>query len=556
MNAMDTLNQSIYGLYINDPRFMEELQEVKRYYEFYNGRPFKMKDEYQDDTGQLWRVSERDYTPTREVRNLTKKLMKKQGRFMTSVPPTFMMSAVDGNVSREQLDAKRGIIDSILVEGNFWNKMAKAFMDCTIGKRVLLAAMFDIDTNGKAITDSKIKFRFYTMPEFTYEFDPNDADVLMRVKIAYQDKATVGLIPSKQRWHKYTYSMRDDKGNILPTCKAKYEIVDGTDATAFLELGSQKTPNTDINGNPNEPETDSKYVELSQEWDTGLSCIPCKVIFNDGLTGDTRGNSDIKDLMDSAMNYNKTVSDYRDALRFKMFEQPVFTDCDSNSLAGMKIAPNSVIDLKSDPTLGDGTNATSVAKAEMLSSTFNFQPAVDSYLLSLKKDMYEIMEQPLPEALLNVPSAKALKMIYYDLITRCEEKWNEWDEALVWLVDLIEECIVKFHLYSDKPDIQSITLDTEMTIVHNFPLPDDEEETKKVALQEVAANVRSHKSYIEQFGYAEDADAEFQTILDEVGTFNEVNNAMIGLDGVTEPPQTQDPPKKKEKEDEKKQKEE
>lgn len=33
-----------------------------------------------------------------------------------------------------------------------------------------------------------------------------------------------------------------------------------------------------------------------------------------------------------AMDYNKTMSDYRDALRFKMFEQPVFTDVKSSSL--------------------------------------------------------------------------------------------------------------------------------------------------------------------------------------------------------------------------------
>lgn len=530
MNTIDTINESLFGLYVNDPKFMEELQEVKTYYEFYNGRPYQHEDDMQNDTGQLWKVKDRDYKPTREIRNLTKKLMKKQGRFMTAVPPTIMVSAIDGNIDREKLDAKRGVLESILNEGKFWNKFQKAFMDCTIGKRVLLCAMFE--GTQEAVTDSKIKFRFYTMPEFTYEFDPNDSDKLMRVRIAYQDKSTVGLVPKQQRWHKYTYTMKDDKGNDLDTCQAIYEIVDGTNATAFLELTSQDI-NIDKDGVPTEPEIDKSYVLLRTEWDTGLSCIPCKVIFNDGLTGDTRGHSDIKDLMDMAMDYNRTVSDYRDALRFKMFEQPVFIDVDSRSIEGIKIAPNSIIDLKSDPSLGDGTNATSTARAEMLSGSFNFQPAVDSYLNQLKKDMYELMEQPSPEALLSIPSAKALKMVYYDLITRCEEKWCEWDEAILWLLDLIQECVEKFHLYSDKADIGNISLDTEIALVHNFPIPDDEETTKTVAIQEVQANVRSKKSYIEQYGYAEDADAEYQTILDELGAFNEVNNAMLGLDQTT-----------------------
>lgn len=35
--------------------------------------------------------------------------------------------------------------------------------------------------------------------------------------------------------------------------------------------------------------------------------------------------------------------------------------------------------------------------------------------------MYECMEQPLPESLVNVASGKALRMLYDDLITRCEE---------------------------------------------------------------------------------------------------------------------------------------
>ena len=70
--------KSLLGLYCNDPRFLQELNEVQKYYDFYEGRPFNGEEPtYQDDRGQLWRTKERDYKPTREIRNMVKKLMKK-----------------------------------------------------------------------------------------------------------------------------------------------------------------------------------------------------------------------------------------------------------------------------------------------------------------------------------------------------------------------------------------------------------------------------------------------------------------------------------------------
>lgn len=515
MELYNNINKSLLGLYCNDSRFLKELSEVQKYYEFYEGKAYDDEEDYSSDKGQLWKVKDRDYKPTREVRNITKKLMKKQGRFMTSVPPTLVVNSLNGE-DRELIDAKRALLEDILDKGNFWNKFSKAFMDCTIGKRVMLALITEIDERGNPLSDTPLRFRFYTMPEFTYQYDPNDCDKLQNVQIAYQDETTVGKIQQEQRWHKWTYEIKEDG-----FCWCVYEIVDGTNQTAYLEVNPISPLNSEIE--------EKQIVELRTEWNTRLTQIPCKVIFNDGLTGDIRGHSDIKDLIDIAMDYNKTNSDYRDALRFKMFEQPVFKDCDSDSLAGIKIAPNAIIDLKSDPSVGNG-EAKSVCDFGVLSSTFNFQPAVDSFLKGLKNDMYELMEQPLPESIMNIPSGKALKMIYYDLISRCEEKWTEWDEALKWLIKLIEESIITFNLYSDNADIDTIKIDTSYSWKHNYPIPDDESDSKSIAIKEVEANVRSKKSYIEEYGYAEEADKEFETILDEIALFNETNNAMLGLD--------------------------
>ena len=514
MDIYNQIDKSLLGLYSNDRRFIEELREVKQYYEFYEGRVWTPEDDFNDDRGQLWRVKDRDYKPTREVRNITKKLMKKQKRFMTAVQPDIVLSSVD-DTDKDRIEDKRILLDRILDNGKFWNKFSKAFLDCTIGKRVLLVLSVDEEDE-----ECPIKFRFYTMPEFTYEYDPNDSDKLLKVQIAYQDKDTVGKIQQEQRWHKWIYEMREDG-----YCWCTYEIVDGTNTIAFVEVPVSPQINEEV-------DSSSTQVELHDEWNTGLTQLPCKVIFNDGLTGDIRGASDVKDLMDMANDYNKTVSDYRDALRFKMFEQPVFIDADSSSLAGIKIAPNSIIDLKSDPTLGDGSSSTSVAKAQMLSSTFNFQPAADAYLERLKKDMYECMDQPLPESLVNVASGKALRMLNDDLISRCEEKWQEWDEAILWLLDLIETVVVEGGYYKDLPNIECMSLETTCILNHNYPIPDDEVETKEIAIKEVEAQVRSHQSYIREFGSQNEADKEFEEILEEVDMINQSNNAMAGLDGM------------------------
>ena len=164
--------------------------------------------------------------------------------------------------------------------------------------------------------------------------------------------------------------------------------------------------------------------------------------------------------------------------------------------------------------------------------------------------MYEIMEQPLPEYLLNVPSGKALKMLYYDLITRCEDKWSAWDEALEWLVKIIEEAVLTFNLYPDKPNIQTMSIQTIPAWIHNYPIPDGELDNKTAAIAEVEAGVRSKLSYIEEFSNKEDAQAEFDRILDEQSQSQEINNPMLGLDTAMNMTEEELPEEEEEEEEE------
>ena len=538
-DIIEKMHKNLSGLHAQNAEYVKEMKEVINFYEFYDGHPDNFKELTSDtDYGQVWPVPDNlDYKPTREVRNHTKKLIDKQARFMFGVPPTITMKPFDKE-QKNLAEEKRTIVDKILDDTDFWGNTFTAFLDATIGKRVLLSVV--------AQPGEPIQFRYFKMTEFNYTVDPNDCNKLQTVEICYQDECTVGKLKQEERWHRWLYEMRNG------ACWCTYEIVDGLGNTTFIEQ-----PTIDENGN--ELEGEVVQIPLRQEFNTKFSQIPCRVIKNGGLTGDTQGTSDVKDLIDLAKSYNRVASDYRDALRFKMFEQPVFIDADSEQLKGIKIAPNAIIDLKTDPAIGDGTGTGRSAQATTLASTFNFAPAADSYLDRLKKDMYELMDQPLPEQLATVPSGKALRFMFFDLIARCEEKWREWDPAIKWVVKMIEEACFLCNLYPELKAKSVMQTVTNVVISHNYPIPEDEEVAKDIAIKEVQANVMSHKTYIRKYGDVEDEQGEWEEIMAEMDELNSsldagfmqtVNSELEGVDPTEGPKQVAGEGSEEDEEDE------
>lgn len=523
-----------FGIFTKNPDFMQEMKFVQKYYEFYQGTPDHATDPGDEPFGQEWKIpGNLDYTPSKDIRNHVKKLILKQGRFMFGVAPNLILKPLAGNKT-DKIEDKRTLLETILTDAGFWAQTQKAFIDSTIGKRVLLTII--------ANPGEEIRFRYYTMPEFTYSVDPNDSSRLVKVSIVYQDDRTKGAISGKQIWHQWIYELLENPLSGETKCFATYKVTDGDDNLRVVDQPVVDDQGMEIM----DPVTGEPMIvkkECIEQYDTGLDFIPAYVILNDGLTGDTKGSSDVKDLMQMATHYNRTNSDYRDALRFKMFEQPVFVDADDDSIASIKIAPNGLINLKSDPTAMDPEGGSTTAQYGMLSSTFNFADPAEKYLDRLKKDMYEYMDQPLPEQVAAVPSAKALGYLFYDLKARCEQKWNSWDAALQWLVDKIENCILTFDLYPEAHGAQIMSVPSVLTIEHNYPIPEDEDEKRKTAISEVEANVKSHKTYIREYGNVEDEDAEWQEIIEEQGEINDstgasfatgVNNQIQQIDGEDE----------------------
>lgn len=563
LNIAEKFNANQFGIHSQNLGFVQECGIVRKFYEFYDGKRDGEIKPGDEPYGQEWKKPEGlDYEPTQEIRNIVKKLIDKQARFMFSVPPSLSckpkniqvpVPTGDENVDKANKDLmkkavadaedKRQLIDDILTNGNFWEQTLTAFKDCTIGKRVLLTV--------QANPGEEISFRYFTMPEFQYQLDPKDIKKLKQVTIVYQDERTRGMLAAQQIWYKWTYEMRvpttkqtDEEGNVVEvpvegaeaTCWYKKETVDGnnTQITEPVEIENLDNTTDYLTGERPKEVAHPDNIEWT---DTKLPLIPARIILNGGLTGDIWGTSDVKELIDMANSYNKVNSDYRDALRFKMFEQPVFVDADSQSIKDAKIAPNAVIDLKTDPALDNGEGTSRAAQAFMLSSSFPFVQAADSFLDRLKKDMYEHMDQPLPEEIKNVPSAKAMRFMFQDLVGRCEEKWAAgWESAMTWVINFICLAIRTFNLYPEQRGVALANVLTTNVLTHNYPIPEDEEEKKKTALEEVNAKVKSHKTYIREFGDVEDEDMEWAEIMDEDGKMNESVNAgfMTPISGAGE----------------------
>ena len=532
----EILSQAFDSPLAQNVKFKKELEEVQKYYEFFDG--FDITD-MNSDYGQTWKIDEDklDYVPTREIRNHVRQLIKKQSRFMMSQEPELIFNPV-AEGREKQAEQKRILFDSILRQSKFWTKATNALTDATVGKRVLMTVL---GNEGESID-----VRFYPMPQFSYIVDPKDSSKLLSVDIVYQDERTRGMDKEAQLWHHYRYEMKagaSESGissaleDNEEECWLTYVLTDGESNQIYItedgETTIKETSAKLVDIEDNLGNTIQVPLAVKESAPTGLSQIPARVILNEPLTNDVYGNSDVKDLITIADNTNRTISDLRDALRFRMFEQPVIIDGSTKSLQGMKIAPNAVVDLKTDTSASIGAGGGRQAAVTYISSSFNFLPSVQYYLDEAKRSMYELMDQPLPEKVQSAPSGVAMQFLFYDLMSRCDGKWVEWDSAIEWLVAMVEEILEKVRVNIEPlPDnLKSAAQEiTTLTINHSYPLPSDEQAKRQIAMQEVQTNVRSHQSYIEEFSRNENAEDEWNRILEEAAQLEELSaGAMLQL---------------------------
>ena len=433
---------------------LQEMNDILRLYDIYEGREnFIDKSE------------EKDYTQTEKRTNIIKKLIKEESRFLFGkTPELYIQPKNDTDADKDKAEGINLYLNKILKDNLFSEKLVKGARDCFIGKRAAIKLYANQDTK-------EIRIMFLPSLEFIYESDEENPNELKKIIFFYQTNKEV----------------EKDKQRIW---KQKYEMIDGR---CILNEGI-------YNGN-------GILIEpINVDVDLQLSGIPCYVIINDGLSGDPFGESDVKELLDNQIQYNRLSSEDVDTL-IKGMDRIIYgVDIDPEASENFKLKPGAYWDVPTDPT-AEGKQAT----LGTIPTDFGYGDKIENSLKRIKSDMHEMLNIPMlsnDELKGMMTSGKTMKALYWQLITRCEEKMMAWRPALEWLVRAILE-ITEVYQIEKLPQ-----LDYTVTVENNYPLQEDEDEEKTLDLQQVNAQAMSRKTFIKKWqGVTDDvADAEIKQI--------------------------------------------
>ena len=435
MVDMQFIQTEITGLYGNE--VIKEMNEIIKLYDIYDGK------------GQDWNDEEKDYTPTKKRTNYIKKLIKEEARFLFGKTP--VLNVQSENESEEaKVEEINNYIDKILKDNLFSEKLVKGARDAFIGKRVAIKLHADTVTK-------TIRTMFVPSLEFVYEPFEDRVDELKKIIF----------------FHQMNQETEKDKQIIW---KQKYEMVNGK---CILNEGF-------YNGHGDLLETLAVNVDLK------LSGIPAYVILNDGLSGDFKGESDVAEIFENAMSYNILASEDIDALKKGMNRTIYGIDVDPEASKHFKLKPGAYWDIETSP-LADGKQA----QIGTVDTDFNYDTRMENTLSRLKSDMHEVLNIPMinsAEMVGMMTSGKTMKALYWQLITRCEEKWQAWKPALEWMIKAILE-MTEVYSIETLPKLNDFIVVAE----NKYPLQEDEDNEMTLDIQKVNAQVMSRKSFIKKW---------------------------------------------------------
>lgn len=432
------------GLYGNE--VIKEMDEIIKLYDIYEG------------PGQDWIVDEKDYTPTKKKTNYIKKLIKEEARFLFGKTPIFTVQVEDDKY-QEQVEEINKYINKLLKDNLFEDKLVKGARDCFIGKRIAIKLHADTVTK-------TIRVIFVPSLEFVYEPFEDRVDELKKIIFFHQ------------------MNQEQDKSKQI-IWKQKYEMVDGK---CILNEGF-------YNGNGDLLETLAVNVDLK------LSGIPAYVILNDGLSGDLQGESDVEEILENGIAYNKLVSEDLDALKKGMNRIIYGTDVDPEASKHFKLKPGAYWDVSTD-IASDGKQA----QIGTIDTDFNYDARMENTLNRIKSDMHEVLNIPMinnSDLQGMMTSGKSMKALYWQLITRCEEKMMSWRPALEWMIRAILE-MNEVYSITTLPKLENF----DVVVENQYPLQENEDEEMVLDLQKVNAQTMSRKTFIKKWANVADDIAE------------------------------------------------
>lgn len=438
INATDLIKMELGGIYGLDNA--KEISEIINYYDIY-------------ERGQDWNVDTKDYIPTKKKTNYAKKLMKEQTRFLFGKTPSFPITSESGN-NEEACKKIEGYINKVLKANLFSSKLIKGARDCFIGKRVAIKLHADK-------INKKIRIMFVPSLGFVYEPFEDRSDELKKIVFFHEvTENPLEANKSKQKFWKQKYEMIDGK------CILYEAFVDGY-------------------GHEIEVLVDNEDLQLSG--------IPCYVVLNDGLSGDLKGESDIAELLDNQLAYNKIASEDIDALLKGM--NRIIWGRDIKDTKNFRLAPGAFWDVQTNDLI-EGN------KAELgtIATDFGYHERIKDKRNELLQDMHSVLNIPnvsLEDLKGFATSGKSMKALYWQLIVRCEEKMQDWRPALEWMVRAILEMTNVYNI-ANIPQVEDMVVNVE----NQYPLQEDEDNERVLDMQQVNTQVMSRKTYMEKWKVA------------------------------------------------------
>ena len=432
----------------NPTALLADFQEIRKFYEIYReGADWKSADET------------KDFTPAELRFKISASLINKQARFLFAEPPDILVEPNDGidkltEADETAISRLESLVRSILYENRFEEALIKAAKDCFIGKRVAGVVNFD--------EEHGVTLSFIPALQFLFETSFYNSNVIE--KFVYF-RAFFDSDAKEKRVYKKKYTLEEGIVFVAETIHDP--------SGDIVEVVLEKTP-------------------------TLLAAIPVSVFINDGLTGDTDGESEIALLEDFESWHSRMSNADIDAGRANMNPIRYAIDMEPESTKGLKSRPGEFWDLATNQNADKES-----AKVGILENSMNYSEPLKTTLDRIKTSAFEQVDVPnitLETMAGVITSGKSLKALYWSLIIRCKEKMKVWGPQLRLLVKTIIDGSYQYpnciQQYIAEPLLE---VDYEVKIVQNHSLPEDEMEEMSIDLQNVESKTMSKKAYMQKW---------------------------------------------------------
>lgn len=253
-------------------------------------------------------------------------------------------------------------------------------------------------------------------------------------------------------------------------------------------------------------EAEWKGIKLREEYISKLNRIPAGIIFNQGLARhNDEGVSEVQDLEELEKHYNSLNGLDIDSLKEQMYPTIWVAGTDKQSAQQLQegVTLGGIWDLQRDRT-ADGNTTPS---AGLLQSNMNYISGLKDQIERIETTMSKRLDVPaidIESMSGTITSGKALKAVYWNLITRCKEKFLTWEPQIKNICSIIIDGIYQYPASLEKYNLDDLSvldfdIKYKILVTQNFPIPEDEDEEKARATVEVDTELRSRKSYMMEY---------------------------------------------------------